>query len=122
MLPVAASLSLTLDHCATTTTVTLDGATDSFTLNDARADDQATARVVTFLDHVSRLAGSSQPARVVSHNQAPTGAGLASSPASFPPLTLAASRAYGLELDQTELSRLARHGSGSATRSIITAV
>src|SRR5690625_1991884 len=119
MLPVAGSLSLTLDHFATTTTVTLDGATDSFTLNDAPADDQATARVVTFLDHVRRLAGSSQPARVVSHNEAPTGAGLASSAAGFAALALAASRAYGLDLDQTELSRLARRGSGSATRSII---
>lgn len=119
MLPVAGSLSLTLDHFATTTTVTLGGDTDSFSLNGAPADDQATARVIAFLDHVRRLAGSTQSAQVTSHNEAPTGAGLASSASGFAALALAASRAYGLDLDQAGLSRLARRGSGSATRSII---
>jgi diphosphomevalonate decarboxylase len=46
------------------------------------------------------------------------GTGLASSASAFAALTLAASRAAGLELDERALSALARQGSGSACRSI----
>lgn len=119
MLPVAGSLSLTLDHFATTTTVTLGGDHDAFELNGHPADDAAHRRVVTFLDHVRVLAGSAERAHVSSHNLAPTGAGLASSASGFAALALAASHAYRLDLDQAGLSRLARRGSGSAARSII---
>jgi diphosphomevalonate decarboxylase len=48
----------------------------------------------------------------------PTGAGLASSASGFAALATAASAAYGLDLSARDLSRLARRGSGSATRSI----
>jgi diphosphomevalonate decarboxylase len=46
------------------------------------------------------------------------GAGLASSASAFAALSLAASAAAGLQLDERELSRLARTGSGSACRSV----
>lgn len=122
MLPVAGSLSLTLDSFATTTTVTTGTDRDSFELNGARADDVATGRVETFLDLVRTIAGSDERARVISHNEAPTGAGLASSASGFAALALAAAKAYGLDLDAPALSRLARRGSGSAARSIISDV
>ncbi len=48
----------------------------------------------------------------------PTGAGLASSAAGFAALAVAASDALGLDLDDSDLSRFARRGSGSAARSI----
>jgi diphosphomevalonate decarboxylase len=54
----------------------------------------------------------------VSASDFPIGAGLASSASAFAALTVAAARAAGLSLTPTELSRLARHGSGSACRSI----
>jgi diphosphomevalonate decarboxylase len=54
----------------------------------------------------------------VSENTVPTGAGLASSASGFAALATAASAAYGLDLSARDLSRLARRGSGSATRSI----
>jgi diphosphomevalonate decarboxylase len=57
-------------------------------------------------------------AQVVSENNFPSGAGIASSAAAFAALALAASRAAGLDLSQAKLSRLARRGSGSASRSI----
>ena len=55
---------------------------------------------------------------VVSQNNFPTGAGIASSAAAFAALSLASSRALGLELAEKDLSRLARLGSGSACRSV----
>ncbi len=122
MLPVAGSLSLTLDAFATTTTVTTGAPSDTFELNGAPGDEVATGRVEAFLDLVRELAGSGERAAVVSHNEAPTGAGLASSASGFAALALAASRAYGLDLDGPALSRLARRGSGSAARSIVSDV
>lgn len=122
ILPVAGSMSMTLDAFATTTTVELleeGAATDSFILNDAPASGKPLERTVAFLDHVRALAGSERRAAVTSVNEAPTGAGLASSASGFAALALAASTAYGLELDERALSRLARRGSGSASRSII---
>ncbi|WP_147915250.1 diphosphomevalonate decarboxylase [Ruania zhangjianzhongii] len=121
ILPVAGSLSLTLDTFAATTTVQLDpaGEQDRFELNGHLATGTARDRVTTFLDLVRSRAGSQSRAIVRSVNEAPTGAGLASSAAGFAALATAASAAYGLELDTPALSRLARRGSGSAARSII---
>ncbi|UXN25914.1 diphosphomevalonate decarboxylase [Curtobacterium flaccumfaciens] len=120
-LPATGSVSMGLDVFPTTTTVTVDGgreARDAFTLNGHVVDDGALGRVQQFLDLVRELAGSSERASVVSDNTVPTGAGLASSASGFAALATAAAAAYGLDLSQRDLSRLARRGSGSATRSI----
>jgi diphosphomevalonate decarboxylase len=79
---------------------------------------QARDRVVAHLDRVRALAGIGARAQVCSRNDFPVGVGLASSAAAFAALSLAASAAAGLELDQPALSRLARLGSGSASRSV----
>jgi diphosphomevalonate decarboxylase len=55
---------------------------------------------------------------VDSQNNFPSGAGIASSASAFAALALASSRAAGLNLDEADLSRLARRSSGSACRSI----
>jgi diphosphomevalonate decarboxylase len=57
-------------------------------------------------------------ARVVSENNFPPGAGIASSASAFAALTLAATTGLGLKLTERELSILARRGSGSACRSV----
>jgi diphosphomevalonate decarboxylase len=57
-------------------------------------------------------------AEVMSENNFPAGAGIASSAAAFAALALAGSKAAGLDLSEPELSVLARRGSGSASRSI----
>lgn len=121
ILPLAGSLSLTLDILPTTTTVSLQpGAEhDTFRLNGNDKTDTSASRVTRFLDLVREIAGSNEHAHVESTNDAPTGAGLASSASGFAALALAASKAYGLDLDAKDLSRLARRGSGSASRSII---
>lgn len=124
ILPVAGSLSLTLDAYETTTTVDVqDNLTaDEFVLNGAAQTGVSLARVERFLELVRELADSSRYAAVTSRNEAPTGAGLASSASGFAALAVAAASAYGLDLDRAALSRLARRGSGSAARSLIDGV
>lgn len=119
-LPATGSLSMTLDVFPTTTTVTLDDAlpADVLVLNGSERDGVPLARVQVFLDLVRGMAGATTRARVDSTNTVPSGAGLASSASGFAALAAAASRAYGLDLDARALSRLARRGSGSASRSI----
>jgi len=56
--------------------------------------------------------------RVVSENNFPTAAGLASSAAGFAALVFSIAKLYQLPLDNTELSKIARIGSGSSSRSL----
>lgn len=58
------------------------------------------------------------PLKIVSENNFPTAAGLASSAAGFAALVRAIANLYELPADPTELSRIARQGSGSACRSL----
>jgi diphosphomevalonate decarboxylase len=120
-LPATGSLSLTLDRLGTRTRVAFDGgdgARDRVTLDGAPAAEKVAARVSAFLDRVRARAGIAARATVVSENSVPTAAGLASSASGFAALAVAAARAADLELSPTELSVLARLGSGSAARSI----
>jgi diphosphomevalonate decarboxylase len=120
-LPATGSLSLTLDRLGTRTRVAFDGgdgARDRVTLDGAPASEKVAARVTTFLDRVRARAGIAARATVVTDNSVPTAAGLASSASGFAALALAATAAAGLDLAATELSVLARLGSGSAARSI----
>ncbi|MFF2412460.1 diphosphomevalonate decarboxylase [Streptomyces sp. NPDC058092] len=120
VLPWTDSLSMTLDVFPTTTHVRLDpaGGQDTVLLNGAPAAGEALRRITVFLDLVREMAGSARRAVVDTRNTVPTGAGLASSASGFAALALAAAAAYGLAPDATALSRLARRGSGSASRSI----
>lgn len=123
-LPAAGSLSLTLAELGTTTTVRFgadcaasDGG-DTVILDGKVLAGKGRERVRRFLDLVRTRAVLALPAEVLSENTVPTAAGLASSASGFAALAVAASRAAGLELDETQLSELARRGSGSAARSI----
>ncbi len=75
-------------------------------------------RISRHLDHVRKMAGVTDRAIVTSHNNFPSGAGIASSASGFAALSLAAVAALGLALSEWQLSALARLGSGSAARSI----
>lgn len=128
ILPYNASISMNLDRCLTTTTVSFDSALgeDEVTLTlygeqPRTAVGGQRSRVTAHLDRMRALAGVDTRARVTSENNFPSDAGIASSAAAFAALTLASAAALGLELDERELSRLARlSGSGSASRSIPT--
>ncbi len=119
-LPVNGSFSMNLDGLATKTQIIFrdDLAQDQLILNENEIGGAGLARVSQILDEVRQVAGVSLKAQVVSENNFPTGAGIASSAAAFAALALAASKAAGLELDEAALSVLARHGSGSASRSV----
>ncbi len=119
-LPAVPSLSLTLDALSTETSVEFDAAFDS---DEARLDDRAVvgrplARIVELLDRVRKQAGISERARVLSRNNFPTAAGLASSASGFAALALAATKAAGLDATPAEISALARASSASAARSV----
>jgi diphosphomevalonate decarboxylase len=120
-LPATGSLSMTLDVFPTTTTVTVDSGLerDVLVLGGVERDGVPLQRVERFLDLVRAASGSSAHAHVATENTVPSAAGLASSASGFAALAGAAAAAYGLDLDDRALSRLARQGSGSASRSIV---
>ena len=119
-IPANGSISITMGGLETTTTVTFDPklATDRFILNGAPRSDSSLTRVSGHLDRVRRLSGLTTHAEVISGNNFPLGAGIASSASAFASLTLAATWAAGLELSPRDHSRMARLGSGSACRSV----
>ncbi len=119
-LPYNSSISLTLRRLRTRTTVELapEGADDRLILNGVSAEGRPLESVRRFLDRIRERAGDRRPAVVRSHNNFPTASGLASSASGFAALAAAAAEAYGLTVSRRELSRLARLGSGSASRSI----
>lgn len=119
-LPLSNSISMTLADAFSTTTVEwVEGlAQDEITLDGVLLDEAAAERIVRHLDLIRGRAGTSLRARVVSQNNFPMASGIASSASGFAALTVAGCAALGLELSPTELSALARRGSGSASRSI----
>ena len=119
-LPANSSLSMNLAGLETRSLVTFDGDLnqDELILNGASASGAALERVSALLDLVRDRAEFESRARVQSENNFPSGAGIASSASAFAALALAASKAAGLDLDEVALSRLARRGSGSASRSV----
>jgi diphosphomevalonate decarboxylase len=119
-IPANGSISMVMDCLGTKTTVTFDPDYDfdQLVINHNSASQKSLLRVQRFLQVVRDLANRQLYARVVSENNFPMGAGIASSASAFAALSLAASSAIGLNLSESELSRLARNGSGSACRSI----
>lgn len=119
-LPETGSISMSLDHCLTTTTVEFDKqySHDLFYYGLELAPPQESARVFEHLDRIRDRASVAHYAKVVTQNSFPKGSGNASSASGFAALTVAAAAAAGLSLSEKELSILARIGSGSACRSI----
>jgi diphosphomevalonate decarboxylase len=118
-LPAAGSLSLTLDRLRTRTSVELhDGPNDELLIDGQPQSGKALSRISRFADLVRGPLGRSERIRVVSHNEFPTAAGLASSASAFAALAVAVPAAFEVELSDKARSILARRGSGSAARSI----
>ncbi|MBL7150732.1 diphosphomevalonate decarboxylase [Candidatus Microgenomates bacterium] len=119
-IPVNDSLAICLDKAFTMTTVEFreNLKKDKIIIDKKEAIGKEKERVIKHLNKIRKKAGIKFFAQVVSKNSFPAATGLASSASGFAALTLAGSKAVGLNLSEKELSRLARLGSGSACRSI----
>jgi diphosphomevalonate decarboxylase len=119
-IPVNGSISINLAGLTAQTRVIFSSEfqNDQLVLNQQPTFGPALKRVCEFLDIVRQRAGLKLFASVTSQNNFPTAAGVASSAAAFAALSLAASQAAGLSMEEKDLSALARRGSGSAARSV----
>jgi diphosphomevalonate decarboxylase len=119
-LPSNGSISMNLDGLYTRTTVSFQPSLpfDELIINGREVTGPGLARISYMLDIVRDMAKIRERAEVMSENNFPSGAGIASSASAFAALALAGSTAARLKLSEPELSRLARRGSGSAARSI----
>ncbi len=119
-LPANGSISMNLEGLTTHTTVSFQPslALDELIVNGHEITGPGLERASSLLNEVRAAANISFKAKVNSENNFPTGAGIASSASAFAALAMAATQAAGLDWDEAALSRLARHGSGSACRSI----
>jgi diphosphomevalonate decarboxylase len=119
-LPSNGSISMNLDGLFTRTTVSFQPSLpfDELIINGHEVAGKGLTRISHILDLAREMAGIKMNAEVMSENNFPSGAGIASSASAFAALALASSKAAGLDLNEAELSRLARRGSGSASRSI----
>lgn len=116
-LPTNGSLSISLAHLGTRTTIS-PADTDNLTLNGAPVDLQSAfaQKVFRFVAYFRRE--TVQPLAITTVNTIPTAAGLASSASGFAALTLALNDYWQLHLSDSILSTIARIGSGSAARSL----
>lgn len=132
-LPTNSSLSVTLSQSDLRTHTTASCSslypTDTLTLNGQNQDISG-ARTQACLSELRSLRASleqstpslpklsSLPLKIVSQNNFPTAAGLASSAAGFAALVRSIADLYELPASPIELSKIARQGSGSACRSL----
>jgi diphosphomevalonate decarboxylase len=119
-IPMNGSISMNLDGLFTQTTVSFQPSLpyDELVINGYEVAGQGRERVSYILDILRGMARINDHAEVMTRNNFPSGAGIASSASAFAALALAGSKAAGLDLSERDLSRLARRGSGSAARSI----
>ena len=119
-LPFTDSLSLTVNDFYTTTQVVVrdDGAPRRFRLSGQEVNGPAGERVWKYVERLQRRFGVSGTLDISTANHVPMSAGLASSSSAFAALAGAFAAAYELNVDREELSRMARLGSGSASRSV----
>lgn len=116
-LPTNSSLSISLAHLGSQTTLTASDI-DRVTLNGKNIPlEQAFAKKI--FAFINLIRGNHEgKIHINTTNTIPTAAGLASSASGFAALTLALNDYYQLSLPQPILSTIARIGSGSASRSL----
>ena len=120
-LPVNDSLSVSLGHLGSKTTVHINSSAETNVVylngNSVHADSVFYQRVQK---HINLFKPYLPPCtiNIETHNNIATAAGIASSASGFAALTKALAGVAGLKLSSSQLSILARLGSGSACRSI----
>ena len=119
ILPYNGSISMILDGLFATTTVEFskEYEKDIVNIND-RELKKDEKDILGHIERIRQVVGIKEKVKIVSESNFPLATGLASSTSGLAALTLAATKAAGLNLDKKELSILARQGSGSSCRSI----
>ncbi|MFN8388516.1 MAG: diphosphomevalonate decarboxylase, partial [Anaerolineales bacterium] len=106
-LPMNGSLSMNLDGLTTRTTVSFQPSLpfDELVINGHEVAGAGLQRVSQILDLIRAMGNIKDRAEVLTENNFPSGAGIASSASAFAALALAGSKAAGLDLNERELSR-----------------
>lgn len=118
--PATPSISLALNSLKTETSIErFDNKHDRFVINGEVADKASSERLTAYLNYWRKNKLTDGHFLVNSRNSFPTKAGLASSSSGFAALTCGLGAFARYKLSITNLSKLARIGSGSAARSII---
>ncbi len=118
-LPATPSISIALEELRTETEVVrLNKPPHRIKINGKRTDPVSEARIFEYLEYWKKEKLVSGFYSIDTKNHFPTKAGLASSSSGFAALAQALSAFSKRRISKTELSRLARIGSGSAARSI----
>ncbi len=118
-LPFHDSISVCTAPLTTRTTIEFgDFPRDSATIDGHDLTAHEMERVLAVVDAIRTRAGIDRRFRMASVNDFPSNVGLGASASGFAALAMAASHASGLDVDLQEISRFARRGAGSATRSV----
>lgn len=117
-IPYTDSLSLTLNDFYTETSVSRS-LKDEFWLDNKLQDLTHSKRVFKFLDYFRKKFNINEHFLIKSFNHVPNSAGLASSASAFAALAAALVKVMDFNLSFEDISKLARVGSGSASRSIM---
>ncbi|TIA86204.1 hypothetical protein E3P99_03749 [Wallemia hederae] len=123
-LPTNSSLSVTLsqDHMCSKTTVSVDDSydTDSLFLNDEQNEigGRLSNVLAAFRSLTEDASLKDAKVKITSTNNFPTAAGLASSASGFAALVFALGKVFVPTYNNSQLSTIARQGSGSACRSL----
>ena len=116
-IPIVPSVSMTLNNFGSTTSIKKNHE-DKLVLNGQHKSDDSFIRVKKFLDYIRKTYRITDHFLIESRNNMPTKAGLASSSSAYASISLAINNLLSLNLDEKNLSILARIGSASAARSI----
>ncbi len=119
-LPVTDSLSVTLDGLSTSVEAVFDKAAvhDSLRINGAIVEGAALQRLTQWLDGFRQAHQVKEFCLVNTQSNIPISAGLASSASSYAAIAGACLRAVAGDVSSENISRWARRGSGSASRSV----
>ena len=119
-LPTKNSLCIALSELTTTTTIAYaPGTEDTVSFNWQAAPEISRTNIIAFMNFFRQRYGVQRHFALQTHNNFATAAGLASSSSGFAALAMALSSLCKLDLPRNEISILARHGSGSACRSVV---
>ena len=124
-LPMSSSLSYSSTELGTKTKIQLNNKDEDIVIlngNKIANNDVFYKNAINFVNLFRNALHFDKRLIIKTTNNIPTASGLASSASGFASLTLAMNDFFDLNLHQKELSILARLGSGSACRSIVSAI